>query len=363
MDIQLGRLIVSGDTLQRILDFLPYPFAVARLKKGVWTNAYVNKRFVDEIGYSIKEVPTINKWFELAYPDIEYRKQVEAEWSSKTEEANASGQNSISVQALIRTKHFNNRWYEVKASLDDPQMIAFIDIHASKSQEENLKMLNQNRDRVLSVLGHDLRGPMGQLYSLSRMASKQQVTQEEFMKLIANVNDKATQSMEFLATTLTWAKSNFDAIRVKREEIELRPVAEEVIQIYEANCSDKNIRMILSVDPTFTVKADREIIVTVLRNLLSNAIKFTNEQGSIEVAAARNNSVKSIIVRDTGIGMDASTAKRILSSNYSSSVGTAGEKGLGIGIMLCNDLLKRMGATLRIESELGKGTLMEIVLP
>jgi signal transduction histidine kinase len=195
------------------------------------------------------------------------------------------------------------------------------------------------------------------------MASKQQINQAEFVKFIADVNEKALQSMEFLSTTLTWARSNFDSIQIKCEEFELRNLATEVVQLYEASLSAKNMDVVVSVDHNFRIRADREIIFTVLRNLISNAIKFTDRNGKIEIVGYHENRMSYIVVKDTGIGMDGATAARILSSNYDSSVGTQGEKGLGIGIMLCHDLLKRMGASLTVESILGKGTSMAVAIP
>ncbi len=362
MAIQLGRVVISEEALQKFLDFLPYPFLVGRLREGVRYNAYVNQKFLEEIGYSIEEMPTINEWFAFAYPDPEYRKYVEESWALRSQQATALGNDSVSMQVRIRTKRFKDRWYEVKASLSEPQMVAFIDIHSTKSQEENLTMLNQNRDRVLSILGHDLRGPINQLYSLSRMALKKQIDQNEFMALLAEVNDKALQCMEFLSTTLTWARSNFDFIQIKNELVVMKPLAEEVVQLYEASYVGKNIQVTTSIDTSYSVMADREVMVTVLRNLISNAIKFTDRNGLIEIIASETKDSKVVIVKDSGIGMDSSTANRILSSNYASSVGTQGEKGLGIGIMLCNDLLKRMGASLEVQSELGRGTEMMIVI-
>lgn len=363
MGVQLGRIAIGAEALQRILDFLPYPFLVSRMKDEGRQNAYINQKFVDEIGYSLEEIPTIDAWFQRAYPDISYRQEVKCNWDELSQQGLALGNTSVSMQVRIHTKRFRERWYEVKASLYEPQMVAFIDIHAAKAQEENLRMLNQNRDRVLSVLGHDLRGPMDQLYALARLASRQQINQAEFMKLVGDVNEQARQSMEFLTTTLTWARTNFDTIQIKNEGFGLRKLAEEVVQLYHASSSAKSIDVVISVDAGFKINADREIIFTVLRNLMSNAIKFTGQNGRIEIAGYCLNRSNVIAVKDTGIGMDATTVSRIMSNYYTSAAGTQGEAGLGIGIKLCHDLLKRMGASLNIESALGEGTSMKIVFP
>jgi len=362
MSITIGRIIIGDEALHKILDFLPYPFLVAREINGVLHHVYINQKFRDEIGYTIEEIPTMVEWFKFAYPNLDYRKQVEENWSLRVKASESSGLGSVSMQTRVHTKISGDRWYEIKSSLDNPHMVAFIDIHANKSREESLKVMNSNHDRVLSILGHDLRVPINQLYSLSEMALKEQITKEEFSQVVANVNASALQSMEFLSTTLTWAKSNFDVIGIKITMLNIKTIAEEVVGLYQAVYVGKNLRMSFSISPDSKLEADREIIITVLRNFVSNAIKFTKPHGSVEVKAYETTSEKIIEVNDSGIGMDEMTMKRILSSDYASSIGTQGEKGLGIGIMLCNDLLKRMNSTLKIDSTLGKGTSMKIVI-
>lgn len=362
MSIRLGRLVISEPTLQKILDFLPYPFLVSELKDGLRTNSFINKKFSEEIGYTLDEIPTIHDWFSMAYPHEPYRITIADQWDSRMKEAELIGDDSVTLQARIHTKKGTDRWYEVKASTGPTTMVAFIDIDEVKSREENLKQLNANRDRILSILGHDLRGPIMHMYTLSKMALNDQISKEDFLKMIAEVNRKAFQSMEVLSTTLAWAKSNFDSITIRPEETDLMKLVEDVVNLYSENAESKNLTIKLECAPSTKVITDREILTTVLRNLISNAIKFSFERGVINIRVSLNDGRTVVEVIDSGMGMTSEKIQEILLNRYQSTMGTYGEKGLGIGLMLCLDLLNHIRAELQIESNTGKGTTMRISL-
>src|SRR5258706_4250041 len=108
MSIRLGRMLISEEALQKILDFLPYPFLVSRMKNEVSHVAYINHIFIEEIGYPISEVPTIVEWFQLAYPDPEYRKYVEEGWVSRLHEAKELGADSVFMQVDRKSTRLNS---------------------------------------------------------------------------------------------------------------------------------------------------------------------------------------------------------------------------------------------------------------
>lgn len=362
MSIQLGRLVISVPTLQKILDFLPYPFLVSESKEGIRQNTFVNKKFLEEIGYTPEDMPTIHDWFLLAYPDEQYRTLVEDAWTKKMREAQLMGEDSVSMQVKIRTKSELDRWYEVKASTSSTQMVAFIDIHDSRMREENLERLNKNRDRILSILGHDLRGPLTHMYALSSMALNDQVSKEDFHKMIDEVNRKAFQTLEFLSTTLVWAKSNFDSITVRPENISVRKLCDTLAKQYAEPLESKKLKLSIEVDEMLTILSDREILTTVLRNLVSNAIKFSFENTIIAIYGQPWNDGVQLEVTDSGTGMDHEKIQQIKSGQQQSSIGTYGEKGLGIGLILCQDLLRHIYSSLDITSEYGRGTSIRINL-
>ena len=360
MSVKLGRFVISEPTLQKILDFLPYPFLVAEVKDGVRLNSFVNQKFLEDIGYTTDEMPTITDWFHLAYPNPIYRSMVEELWSKRKHEALQKGENAVSLQVKITNKRGIERWFEVKASIGETEMVAFIDIHEVKVREENLKKRNANRDRILSILGHDLRGPLVHMYMLSKLAVDDQISQEDFHKLIEEVNHKAFQSLEFLSTTLAWAKANFDSIALRPEHFSLATLVQEALGQYRELIAQKKLRLRISIDETISIYTDKEILNTVIRNLISNAIKFSFEQGTITIRATQTNHFTTLEIGDDGVGMEKEKIEQIKSYQQHSSIGTFGEKGLGIGLLLCHDLLQHTGSRLDVVSQVGQGTLMKI---
>lgn len=363
MNAQLDHLEIDQENLKRILNFLPYPFLVSETKFGKRNNIFVNQKFLDEIGYSCEEMPTNDDWFTVAYPDPSYRKKIKSEWNKRSAQAMEEGEDSVFLQALIHTKKSGDRWYEVKSSLSgNIHLVAFVDIHDVRAREEELEKTNQNKDRVLSVLGHDLRGPISNLQSIATLTLAGNLSREEFTSMVKTVNEKIFQSLEFLDTTLLWTKSNFDKISIHIEKLTPRALVENILPVYQSQYESKKITVKLDIPAEAYIYSDTEILTIIIRNLISNAIKFTNENGTIQISSAQQGELFVISVKDSGIGMDAKTINMIWEENYSSSRGTRSEKGVGLGLKLCRELLKQIGGTLDIESKKNSGTTMKVKL-
>jgi len=360
---QLDQLDIDKENLKRILDFLPYPFLVSETDHGKRNNIFVNQRFLDEIGYSCEEMPTNDDWFMLAYPDPTYRKKIKAEWNKRSAQAIDEGEDSVFLQALVHTKKFGDRWYEVKSSLSGHiHLVAFVDIHNVRAREEELEKMNQNKDKVLSVLGHDLRGPISNLQSIATLALSGDLKQEEYLSMVKTVNEKVFQSLEFLDTTLLWTKSNFDKISIHVEKLFPRALVEHILPVYQNQYESKKITVTIDIPAEAYIYSDTEILTIIIRNLISNAIKFTNENGTVQINSAQQGELFVLFVKDSGIGMDNKTINMIWEENYSSARGTRSEKGVGLGLKLCRELLKQIGGTLDIESKKNIGTTMKIKL-
>ena len=363
MSIPLDHLNIDKETLKRILDFLPYPFLVSETKQGKRYTIFVNEKFLEEIGYTCEEIPTNEDWFITAYPDPVYRQKVKEEWNARSAQALIKEKDSVFMQAFIHTKRSADRWYEVKSSLSgNIHLVAFIDINDVRAREEELERTSRNKDKILSILGHDLRGPIHNLQSLSNLMLQTDMKREEFLLLVKTVNDMAFQSLEFLDTTLIWTKSNFDKISIHIEKLAPKALVESILPVYVNLYENKKIAVTLNINPVITIYADAEILTIVIRNLISNAIKFTHENGQISIGTEQQGDFFIIFIKDTGIGMDKETQARIMDENYASSKGTQQEKGLGLGLKLCKELLKQVGGALEIESEQNVGTTMKIKL-
>jgi signal transduction histidine kinase len=182
------------------------------------------------------------------------------------------------------------------------------------------------------------------------------------MTHLVAINKKVFQVMELIDTTLIWTRSNFKQIHVKIEEVNLPKIVKGILDIYENTYIAKNIRIIVRGLEDSSFQSDREIIAILIRNIFSNAIKFTPERGEITVELIREGRQYKICISDTGIGMDPETILGIQTGQYSTRLGTRHEKGLGVGLTLCLELAKKVGASLSFMSEPGNGTSVTIVV-
>lgn len=363
-DKLLDRITAEHTTVRKILDFLPYPFLLSRKHSDDRENLFVNQAFVDEIGYTLAEIPTRAAWFERAYPDLEYRDQMLNRWDNHGQ-INRFGNQITVAQAKIHTREKGDLWFEVKAmQFDRMEAVAFINIHSIKTAEENLHILNNNKNRILSILGHDIRGPIYNLLTMSDLLLKENVTRDEFALVVRQIQLKLLQAMEFLETTLTWTKSNFDGIKVNREEVPIREQVLQVLELYRTAMDNKNFKVTVDIPDTLSFFIDKEILIVIVRNLVSNAIKYTPHGGAIYIHALSNMQDNTVVVSDTGVGMTNDTIQALNdATNYQSGYGTQQEKGLGIGLHLCQELLRLLRGKMMIESTLGKGSTFTVHFP
>jgi signal transduction histidine kinase len=351
------------ESLEQVLDFLPYPFLIAEERDSVYYNLHVNQKFLDEIGYTINDIPSVRDWFNIAYPDEVYRQAVIEEWNKRFTEARVKGLDAVQMKVVIHTRVKGDVWYEVKSSVIGRfQLVAFVTIHEAVIKEQSLQQLNTTNHQVLSVLSHDLRAPLISMNALTRLALRSSLTTEEFLSLVPKLHERSRQTLDLLDTTLYWAKSNFHEIKISYEPVDVQQVVDSVVQAYESSYKAKNI-VVTTFLSSHSPITDKEILTIVLRNLLSNAIKFTPEGGSIRVVSQEENNLYTLCVEDTGVGLLPEDLDRIIRENYLSKKGTHEEKGHGIGLRLCRQLLRKMNGNLVLKSEVGKGTHVYIYLP
>jgi len=345
-------------TFARIADFLPYPFLLAQFKYDrVYALTYLNEKFQEEIGYTTSEIPTNIDWFQKAYPDDNYRQEVMSQWNQLLDEAKRDGRSDVKLTVRITTKKNGERWYEVKSSTtENTQLVAFVNIQEIISKEEQLRQIGIHKDKMLSILSHDIKGPIGNIHSLTKMIINDQLSQEEFTSLIKHVNERTFNVLELIQTTLQWARSNFDEMNLRLEEIDVFQLIQELLTLYKSTYEEKKIVVEVDVKKDQKIYSDRLILNAILRNLISNAIKFTSNSGRIIIRSTG----KQITVEDNGVGMTQKTVTSILNKRYSPVSGTEKEMGTGIGLKLILDLLDKVNAKMSIDSQINIGTKISI---
>ena len=319
---------------ERIFDFLPYPFLIARTVNGIKHNIFLNERFLEEIGYDRNDIPTINEWFEKAYPDATYRESVRHQWQQSLDAARMAGRSKATLQVVIQTKLRGPLWYEVTASYpSDWEVVAFVNIHAVKASEARLEVENANRDKLLSVLSHDLRGPIRNLVQLTKLFRNEQLTSVELRQIMLGMHADVVHSLDLLETLLTWTRSNFARITVSNELLDLRQLIFGVVDLLRPALDAKNQRVELNVS-TAPVQSDEAILSIVLRNLLSNAMKFSPAGGKILVESLREADELRVCVADEGAGMSEEMIHFISTDQPFTKAGTQREQGFGLGLRL-----------------------------
>ena len=355
---------IDNVSLVKVLNFLPYPVLVSEFRDGEHHNIFVNKNFIDEIGYTCEDIPTISAWFINAYPDLEYRNSVISDWNKLVIEAKAMNIDFITKQAQIKTKFQGEKWFEVKASLfGSINIVAFVNIDDEIRRERKLELLNEHKDRTLSILSHDLRSPLASLHSVLQLLANNALNESEKSVLLAKLTRQVFQMMEFLDTTLQWAKINFSDQKPVHEAVNLRSIVDNILDLYSNSIEEKKQTVQVTIKLENPPFGDPEIFSILLRNLISNAIKFTPVEGNIALTAKQRQNACIVEVENSGLTINSATIEGILNKEYNSERGTLSEKGLGVGLRLCLQLLEGMNGKMEIEAPSANLTKFRIIIP
>ncbi len=229
-----------------------------------------------------------------------------------------------------------------------------------------LEQVIQSKDKFFSIIAHDLRGPFSGFIGLTSMLIEdyEELNKEEIITISNSMNSSAKQLYELLENLLEWSRSQMGKIEYNPINIDLSSISVKVLSLIEANAKEKNITLLNTVLENTYVFADSNMLNTILRNLISNAIKFTELNGTITLSAEVNDNICLVSVSDTGIGMTEEAISKIfkIDTKYT-TLGTNNERGTGLGLVLCKELIENQGGTINVSSTLGKGTTFTISLP
>ncbi len=248
-----------------------------------------------------------------------------------------------------------------------------IDLSQIKETENKLKKAlaeleesNKTKDKIFSIIGHDLRSPFNSLLGFTELLSTKfhDFTEEEKYTMIKVLRKNSLQAYNLLNNILEWSRQQMGTITYQPSVIFIRNVFDEVINHIQVNAEEKNITIENKINPHHFAFVDKGTIAVVIRNLLSNAIKFTPKNGKITVNSKLVNTNLWISITDNGIGIEKDVIDKLLTGQGEhTSAGTEGEKGTGLGLILCKNFLEMNKGELKIESEVGKGSTFSFRLP
>ena len=233
-------------------------------------------------------------------------------------------------------------------------------------QNEELRRTINNRDKMYSVIAHDLRSPMASIRMVLNLAVNvvsRETVGDEIFELLDKANRESEETHDLLDNLLKWTKSQTGRLNVVYQDVELDDVVPGVVDIFRMIAEMKKIDLkYVPAQEKLVVHADNDMIKTVIRNFLSNAIKFTPEGKSIEVFYKHEGDFARISVCDHGVGIAADRVDSIFHKGET-TYGTGGEEGSGLGLQLCQDFARKNGGDAYVESVEGEGSIFSFTIP
>ncbi|HWK04012.1 MAG TPA: HAMP domain-containing sensor histidine kinase [Puia sp.] len=230
-------------------------------------------------------------------------------------------------------------------------------------RSERLENLNKSKEKIFSILSHDLRQPLISVKSLLYLMNKNAISTATLLEMSDKINSNLDHMILSLDNTLNWSINQLNGIRTNPENIDLYEIVGNVHELLQENIEGKNLVYIDNIQIAAKVFADKEQVTIILRNLLSNAIKFTRAGGLIHLFAKEQPSYWQINIEDNGIGMDETMIGQLFNADgHFTRRGTANEKGTGLGLRLIKELIQMNEGDISVASTPGKGTIFSILL-
>jgi len=272
-------------------------------------------------------------------------------------------------------------WSELNASLlldsngiTNGFIIIFRDITERKMAEaqllqytDELDESNRTKDKLFSIIAHDLRSPFSALLGTSKIlvqeTDMEDVDIDKIRKFINILHDTAGRTYDLLINLLEWSRLQSDRIVVNPEELNLNKIIMDNVNIGQTMAMGKNIMLKYTMSDNYHLVSDKAIINTVLRNLISNAIKYTPQNGLIILSLVKKDDMYLISVKDSGAGITAANLEKLFRlDTIQSTPGTANEKGTGLGLVLCKDFVSKLGGDIWVKSTYGHGATFTFTL-
>lgn len=255
---------------------------------------------------------------------------------------------------------------EMQYSTGKHYLLTIRDLTLFKRQEENLTRIatklqesNATKDKMFSIIGHDLRGPIGSLRTMTEFIAENpdEFDEEELIEVISSMRDTSSQTYELLENLLSWSKTQQNIHEYSPTEFNIVETATNSVNFARNIARNKDIEIDLLFDKEINVIADENMIRAVMRNLLSNAIKFSKPNSKITVKIIDDQNIALIKVIDNGVGISDENLQLIFKeASYFTTYGTKNEKGTGLGLKLCQDFINKNNGKIWVESKINEGT-------
>lgn len=327
---------------------------------------YSFEEFVEKKGKSIFEINNAPKTLDLIDECLNKKKTVVYRYLNKENGLDHWTQTTLTpilddknnIVKLVAIDSDVNELKQAKQEIEKQH-------HEIITQKDELVRLNRTKDMFFSIIAHDLKNPMNSIIGFSEILTSEFDDLDDFEKkeFIKYINESAISLQNLIDNLLQWARAQTDKIRFSPSKNDLYFIIEDNIKLLRGNAERKAIDIYSRIPKKTMVWCDKNMVSTIIRNLLSNAIKFTNDYGKIKIISKKLDDKLEITVKDNGIGMSAGVKERLFKEIGFSTFGTANESGTGLGLILCQQFVKKHNGDLKIESQQNIGTKISFTLP
>lgn len=345
---------------------------ISGTKAGVWEwdiatgHESWSDRFFNVLGYERGDIPATYDSFLNILIHPEDKEKIENAVSQ-----HLTKRTPYKHEVRMLNKSGQYRWYETSGQAvwnDQGEAIrmagSIMDVTERVSTREKLLAVSNSKDKLLSIITHDLRAPINNLKILLELLKQNVINKEEFLEHVQTTSKNVDVLSDSMDNILTWAQTQLKGWEVTPSEISVNDVVQECIRLYKHTIDDKNIKLNYTPTDLIHAYADFNQMVIIVRNVLNNAVKFTPEHGVIEINTREEDAYAEIVIKDTGKGMDKETVDLVLNkTNVYTTQGTKGEKGTGLGMNMCIEFAEKNNCKFNIISEKDIGTSVLLSIP
>ncbi|MDD4929860.1 MAG: ATP-binding protein [Gallionella sp.] len=382
--------IASEARFRRLVQDVPIPLAYVNKEGSI---QYFNTRFAQIFGYTHEDIPSVENWFRLAYPDETYRQWVVTTWNAAVQTAAESGGDIHPVEYKVTCKSGEIRTMEISGVVMGEELLAsFIDLTERKHNEEELnrykdhleeqvhqrtadlelardeaEAANRAKSVFLSSMSHELRTPLNAILGFSGMMRCDAQLSDEQRENLDIINRSGEHLLTLINDVLEMAKIEAGRVQIEREPVDLGALVRDVTDMMHMRSQEKGLQLLIDQSSDFPryIKGDEARLRQILINLVGNAVKFTLHGGIILRFGMRPDTMPErllIEVEDSGIGISELDQRRIFEPFV--QVGElSSQKGTGLGLTITRQFVKLMGGDISVESSPGKGSIFRVELP
>ena len=233
-------------------------------------------------------------------------------------------------------------------------------------QAEQIRQINRTKDRLYSVIAHDIKSPFANISMLISTLAEGYLEpgSEEYTEILQNINSSTQETYALLVNLLQWTRSQTGALELSKEMLNVKELTQNTLRFLEPQAKKKDIMLVDDTAEGVQINADMNMMKSVLQNLVSNAIKFTPRGGEIKVTAKQEQDNAIINVSDNGIGISQDNMNKLfIDEGQVTTRGTEDEKGSGLGLLLVKDFIQRNEGTISVDSKEGEGTTFTLRFP